>query len=212
MNVRQTRPANEDFACVLSANVSDVKQTQLDEQREQAERARINRKQKIYESYANDQLARIVQSLMKTEKKKRTKSSGKNSSEEGKKKTQERTQSCQIVDIGGGELVEQLVTDEESNNSGDSSECLDEVDKLPWEYSEEVMMEDQRKLSDALSSERKKLATNFGQSVSEVKIKKPKVDNSLICPSINQVGLLKTQTQLIGRNEALHEDDDQGSM
>ena len=61
-------------------------------------------------------------------------------------------------------------------------------------------MEDQRKLSDALSSERKKLATNFGQSVSEVKNKKPKVDNSLICPSINQVGLLKTQTQLIGKN------------
>ena len=133
MCVLQTRPigdCNEEFASVLTTKLGDVQETIVEEELEKQERAKIDRKKRFYEEYADKQLARIVTSLMVKDKKAQEKAK-----DEDKENVIKFIKSHTIVDLGGGKLVEKLVDREmSSDESYNSDENEDEVDKMPWEW------------------------------------------------------------------------------
>ena len=50
--------------CVLNSSMDAVQKTLAEEEIERTERFRADRKKRFYEEYANDQLTRIITSLM----------------------------------------------------------------------------------------------------------------------------------------------------
>ena len=103
MCVLQTRPigdCNEEFASVLTTKLGDVQETIVEEEIEKRERAKIDRKKRFYKEYADNQLARIITSLMVEDKKAKKKVI------EEKENVAKFRKLHTIVDLGGGKLVE----------------------------------------------------------------------------------------------------------
>ena len=61
---RSIKQCNREFMCVLNSSMDAVQKTLAEEEIERTERFKADRKKRFYEEYANDQLTRIITSLM----------------------------------------------------------------------------------------------------------------------------------------------------